>query len=80
MGVDISPLALLELYAPKLYEELYLLDKAGDGIFFGDPTHTISYNIAKRAEKGDPLAIELCKALNALSPDHCKNAIINEGG
>lgn len=63
---------------PELYNLLYELDKAGSGVFFGDPDHTISYNIAIRARDGDPLAIAACQALNLLSPDHCAWALQNE--
>ena len=63
---------------PELYQLLYEVDKAGSGIFFGDPTHTISWNIATRAKAGDPLAIAACQALNLLSPSHCEWALSNE--
>ena len=63
---------------PMLYTELYALDKAGSGIIFGDPTHTISYNIAVRAQAGNVVAKAACQALNLLSPDHCAWALGNE--
>lgn len=62
----------------NLLAELVLLDKALSGILFHDPQHTISYNIAIAARAGNPLAKELCLALNVLSPNHCENAIKNE--
>lgn len=63
---------------PALYNLLYEVDKAGSGILFGDPNHTISYNVAIRARDGDPLAKAVCEALNLLSPDHCAWALQNE--
>ena len=63
---------------PALYGLLYALDKEGSGFLFGDPNHTISWNIAMRAKAGDPLAIAACEALNTLSPDHCAWALQNE--
>lgn len=56
---------------PQLYVELWLLDRATDGLLFRDPSHTLSYTIAIRAKAGDPLAKLICDELNALSPDHC---------
>lgn len=72
-----SVISLLQQY-PEIYNLLRELDKAGSGFLFGDPTHTISYNIALRAQAGDPLAKAACQALNALSPDHCAWALSNE--
>lgn len=63
---------------PEVYAFLYEADKAGSGIFFGDPNHTISYNIAIRAKAGDAWAIAACQVLNLLSPDHCAWALSNE--
>ena len=60
---------------PQLYVELWLLDRATDGLLFGDPNHTLSYTIATRARAGDPLAKILCDGLNALSPDHCSKTL-----
>ena len=61
-----------------LYAFLYIMDKAGSGVIFGDASHTISYNIAIRAKAGNELCIELCQVLNILSPDHCAWALSNE--
>ena len=60
---------------PKLYVELWLLDRAADGLLFRDPSHTLSYAIATRANAGDPLAKILCDGLNYLSPDHCSKTL-----
>jgi hypothetical protein len=68
-------LGWIEANDPNLYLELWLLDRAGSGILFDDPAHTISWNIATRAAAGDPVAKALCDALNLLSPDHCKNVL-----
>lgn len=57
---------------PNLYLELWLLDRATDGILFADPQHTLSWNIAERAARGNPIAKALCDGLNALSPNHCQ--------
>jgi len=71
-------LGWIEANDPNLYLELWLLDRAGSGILFDDPAHTISWNIATRAAAGDPVAKALCEALNALSPDHCKHVLESE--
>lgn len=63
---------------PILYAIAYWGDRGASLIIFLDPHHTVSYNIAIRAKAGDPLAIELCQALNLLSPDHCAWALQNE--
>ncbi len=63
---------------PHLLEQLVLMDKAMDGILIGDPTHTMSYNIAKAAAGGDPQAQWFCGKLNALSPNHCAEALAHE--
>lgn len=68
-------LGYIEEHNPDLYVELWLLDRATSGLLFRDPNHTLSWNIATRARAGDPLAIELCKALNALSPAHCERVL-----
>ena len=65
-------LGYIEDHDPNLYLELWLLDRAGSGILFGDPTHTISWNVATRAKAGDPVAKAVCDALNLLSPNHCQ--------
>ncbi|MGO9798849.1 MAG: hypothetical protein ACLPQ0_05260 [Candidatus Binatus sp.] len=72
-------LGKIEADDPNLYLELWLLDRAGDGILFGDPSHTISWNIATRAAAGDPVAKALCEALNILSPSHCANTLASGG-
>lgn len=69
--------AILSAKSPIL-EELELIDRATDGILLGDPAHTLSYNIAKRAAEGHFLATELCKALSLFSPNHCANALAKE--
>jgi hypothetical protein len=71
-------LGWIEQNHPNLYLELWLLDRAGSGILFGDPSHTISWNIATRAAAGDPVAKALCAALNALSPNHCQVVLETE--
>lgn len=68
-------LGYIEEHDPNLYVELWLLDKAGSGILFSDPNHTISWNIATRAAAGDRVAQAICEALNGLSPDHCAKTL-----
>jgi hypothetical protein len=63
---------------PQLLEELMLLDRATDGALFGEPNHTLSYNIAMAAQKGNFVAKLLCHVLNILSPNHCVSAIADE--
>ena len=63
---------------PALYADLHYLDEQGSGLIFGDNSHTMSYEIAIRAQAGNPLCVELCQVLNLLSPDHCVWAISNE--
>jgi hypothetical protein len=72
-------LGWLEDNHSDVYLELYLIDCAGSGILFGDPHHSISWNIATRAAAGDPLAMALCQALNVLSPNHCQKTLDDEG-
>lgn len=71
-------LGWIEANHPELYLELWILDHAADGLLFGDPAHSISWNIATRAAAGNPLAKELCQALSLLSPNHCTNVLANE--
>lgn len=63
---------------PDLYIELWLIDRATSGLLFMDPNHTISWNVATRAQAGDPIAKAICQALNALSPNHCAE-VLNAG-
>jgi hypothetical protein len=63
---------------PALYNALHYLDEQGSGVLFGDNSHTISYEIAIRAQAGNQLCVDLCQVLNLLSPDHCAWAISNE--
>ena len=63
---------------PVLYAIAYWLDRGGAAIIFADPSHTISWNIATRANAGDPVAIEMCEALDLLSPSHCAWSLQNE--
>jgi hypothetical protein len=60
---------------PNVYTELWLIDRACSGILFGDPNHTLSWNIATEAAAGNPIAVAICDALNALSPNHCANSL-----
>lgn len=48
-------------------------------VFPDDRGKTVSWNIACLAAKGSRTAMQLCEALNFLSPNHCANAIIHEG-
>lgn len=73
-------LGYIEDHNPNLYLELWLLDRAGSGILFLDPNHTISWNLATRAKAGDPIAKAFCEALNALSPDHCARVLAGGSG
>lgn len=73
-----SVISWLQQY-PELYNFLYELDKAGSGLFFSDPNHTISYNIAVAAQNGNALAEAACEMLNLLSPNHCEWALEHEG-
>jgi len=68
-------LGYIEEHDPNLYIELWLIDRASDGILFGDPNHTISWHIATLAKAGNPVAQALCKAFDLLSPDHCQHAL-----
>jgi hypothetical protein len=61
-----------------LHDELTILDIAGDGMLFGDPHHTFSYNIAVAAKKGNTIAKVICEALNKITPDHCAKALAHE--
>jgi len=63
---------------PQLLEELLLLDRVTDGALLDDPEHTLSYNIAMAASRGNWIAKGMCEVLNELSPNHCANAIANE--
>ena len=60
---------------PELYIVLWSMDKACDGMLFGDPNHTISWHVAMMAKAGNPFGILCCDALNALSPNHCAWAL-----
>jgi hypothetical protein len=71
-------IAWLQKHHPHLLEELMLIDRATDGAFLGHPEHTLSYNIAVAARNGNPMAQELCKALNQLSADHSATTIAYE--
>lgn len=68
-------LGWLEQNHPNMYMELWLLDKAADGVLFLDPNHTLSWNIAMAAKAGNPIAKLICDALNGLSPNHCQVVI-----
>jgi len=68
----------LESKHPHLAEELKLLDRATDGALFGEPNHTLSYNIAKAAQGSNLAARRLCHLLTVLSPNHCANALAAE--
>lgn len=72
-------LGFLEDNYPDVYLELWLLDRAADGVFFSDPNHTLSWSIATRAAAGNQVAKFLCDGLNALSPGHCKVVLTNGG-
>src|ERR1039458_7619068 len=62
-------LGWIENNFPNVYTELWLIDRACSGILFGDPNHTLSWNIATEAVAGNPIAVAICQALNALSPN-----------
>jgi len=63
--------------------DLEILDKRISAAIWGDDGHTISYHLGKLEEQVPPdeVAVKVCNILaELLGPNHCKNAVINEGG
>ena len=71
-------LGYIETNDPNLFLELWLLDCAASGVLWGDPTHTVSWQIATGAKAGNPIDIAICQALNLLSPNHCAQTLATE--
>jgi hypothetical protein len=64
------------LAAEALKDDIFIAEI----LFPKNEGHTISYQIACMALKGNRTAKKLCEALNFLTPGHCVEAIANEGG
>lgn len=60
---------------PAMYRLLWLIDRAGDGVLFGNPNQTISRTVAERARAGNEIAKLLCASFNLLSPNHCEKVL-----
>ena len=70
----------IETHFPTLAEDALADDIFIAGLLFpNNQGHTISWQIACMASKGNRTATKLCEALNFLSPNHCANAIVAEG-
>jgi hypothetical protein len=64
-----------------LFNILIAIDQLGNTLFFGDPDETISSRVGKYAARGRGwFPCQLCKLLNWVQKDHCKNSIeLDEG-
>lgn len=65
----------IETRHPEMYRLLWLIDRAGDGVLFGNPNQTISRTVAERAKTGNEIAKLLCDGFNLLSPNHCEKVL-----
>jgi len=64
-----------------IFNILIAIDQLGNTLFFGDPDETISSRVGKYAARGRGwFPCQLCKLLNWIQKDHCKNSIeLDEG-
>jgi hypothetical protein len=51
------------------------LDYFASSLLLGDPRESISSRLGKAQRDGRPWACVLCRALDAISPNHCADSI-----
>ncbi len=56
------------------------VDQLANSVIRGDPDETISSRAAKSRARGKAWGCYLCKVLDYLDPDHCRNAIERDRG
>lgn len=75
--VTLPILAITAIIDPEKCLRIALgYDRAGNAAFNGDPRQTISYRASTAMSEGKQWGCILCKALDAVDPNHCQNAVL----
>lgn len=63
-----------------LWNIIVSLDQLVNVLWLGDPDETVSSRAAKASARGDRWACVLCKVLDRIQKDHCKNSVESDEG